>query len=219
MVTLTELAELQTDLTGIRQRVAELKGQATLLRDQQEKQQTLETEGLARTELLAKTLVVLQQLEETWRGKYEEALAALGSQGLNAVFIDDEYELLLESTIRRGVANLDIVLVKNGERVRLKGGTGGSVVQVLSYLLRHLMTTSQQPEWRRLEVLDEPFSMLAVEQRPALCELIKEITKRLDFQLVFSSHEGELAEAADVVYEVRPGGKVQQIKFQGEDRA
>jgi hypothetical protein len=162
---------------------------------------------------------VLQQLEETWRGRYEAALAAIGSQGLNAVFIEDEYELLLESTVRRGVSNMDIILVKNGQRVRIKGGSGGSVVQVLSYLLRHLMTTSPHPALRHLEVLDEPFSMVAAEQRPALCSMVQDITQRLDFQLLFSSHEEELTEAADVVYLVHPGGRVECLKSGQEERA
>jgi hypothetical protein len=199
--------------------VQEWKGQATLLRTQQDDHKKWRAEFEARSALKAKALVVLQKLEATWRGRYEAALAALGSQGLNAVFTDAEYELLLESTIKRGVSSLDIVLVKDGQRVRLKGGSGGSVVQVLAYLLRHLMTVSQRPDWRRFEALDEPFAMVRAAQRPALGAMVKDITQRLDFQLLFSSDEDELVDAADVVILVHPGGKVEQLKSGQEDRA
>ncbi|KKN83889.1 hypothetical protein LCGC14_0295420 [marine sediment metagenome] len=210
---------LQQSVNQMKQRCAEWRGQAELLQTQQTK--LLEQQGTAQAQvdLLTQAQQVLQLLEETWRGRYETALAAIGSQGLNAVFIEDEYELLLESTMRRGVSNLDIILVKNGERVRIKGGSGGSVVQVLSYLLRHLMTTSHHPALRRLEALDEPFSMVAAEQRPALCSMVQEITQRLDFQLLFSSHEDELLDAADVAYLVRPGGVVERLKSSQEERA
>ena len=166
----------------------------------------------ARAALQDEALAVLQRLEETWRGHYEGAIAALGGQGVNSVFPDDTYEVVLETSIKRGVANLDIILVKNGERVRIKGGSGGSVVQVLAYLLRYFMTTSQSPSWRRMEALDEPFSMVSSAQRPALCQLVREITDRLEFQLFLSSHEDELLDAADVAYMVHLGGKVELIK-------
>lgn len=214
-----EVKTLQYDLGLVRARCHEWRGQAEMLSTQkvtlEEQKKTL----LAQEEVLAKAQVVLQRLEDTWRGRYEVALAALGSQGLNAVFTDATYELLLESSIKRGVSNLDIVLVKDGQRVRLKGGSGGSVVQVLSYLLRHLTTTSHHPALRRLEALDEPFSMVAAEQRPALCALIKEITQRLGFQLLFSSHEDELLDAADMAYLVHPGGRMEQLKSNQEERA
>lgn len=207
-----DLAPLREDVASIRQRVHAWKGQAELLLTQQKNHQQKKDELEAKVELKKKVQKVLQQLEETWRGAYEEALGALGGRGLNAVFTSGKYEVLLESNIKRGASSLDIVLVKDGNRVRLKGGSGGSVVQVLAYLLRHLMTTAQKPALRRLAVLDEPFSMLRPEQRPALSMLVEDITNRLDFQFLFSSDEDELADVADVVYQVYPGGKVELIK-------
>ncbi len=190
-----------------------------MLEAQQTEHHAAQEDFEAQGTLLEKAQQVLQLLEATWRGKYQEALAALGSQGLNVVFTDDTYEVLLESTVKRGVTNLDIILVKNGERVRLKGGSGGSVVQVLAYLLRHIMTISHRPPLRKLKALDEPFSMLNRAQRPALGEMVKDITQRLDFQLIFSSDEDELVDVADMVIQVNPGGKVECIKQGTEDRS
>lgn len=216
---MNETAQLHADLKAFQQRVHGWRGQGELLEGRQDTLQDQRDAALEKEEVYAKALVVLQKLEETWRGKYETQIGDLGGYGLNAVFTDDEYEVLLESTIKRGVASLDIILVKNGKRVRLKGGSGGSIVQVLAYLLRHFMTTSQRPEWRRFEALDEPFSMLSAAHRPALCQLVREITERLDFQLLLSSHEDELLEAADVAYMVEPGGTMSCIKSEREDRA
>ena len=217
---LTErISTLQSILASCRRRCSEYRGQAKLFREQQSRLLRSAETQLAQVELSGKALEILLLLEKTWRGRYEAGLAGLGSQGLNAVFTSDTYEVLLESNVKRGVSNLDIVLVKNGERVRLKGGSGGSVVQVLAYLLRHLTTASHRPALRPLLALDEPFSMVNVEQRPALCALVKEITQRLGFQMLFSSHEDELADAADVVVLIHPGGKVEQLKSATEERA
>ncbi len=208
----TDVSLLRIELTMLGSRNDRFRGQAELLEGQIDTLTDQRDTYVEQEEVQGKALVVLQRLEETWRGHYEAAIAGLGGQGINSVFVDAEYEVLLESSIKRGVANLDIILVKDGERVRLKGGSGGSVVQVLAYLLRYFMTTSQSPEWRRMEALDEPFSMLSAAHRPALCQLVREITDRLDFQLLLSSHEDELLDAADVAYEVLPGGRVELIK-------
>lgn len=170
-----------------------------------------------RARVLLAVGVLLQNLEKTWRGRYEEALGALGTQGLQAIWGDDR-ALVLESKVTRGVTNLDLALAKHGERVRLKGGSGGSVVQVLAVVLRILTTLSHRPEWRPLLVLDEPFSMVAAQQRPALCAMMQGLTQRLGFQSIFSSHEDELLDAADVAYLVHEGGRVECIKHKAEDR-
>jgi ABC-type cobalamin transport system ATPase subunit len=172
-----------------------------------------------RVSVLEPAQEVLERLEETWAGQYEEKLGAIGSMGLNAVFPHNHYEVLLEHTTKRGTANLDIILVKDDKRVRLKGGSGGSIVQLLAYLLRHLTTVSPHPPLRLIEVLDEPFSMMAQAQRPALCALMRDITESLGFQLLFSSHEDELLDAADVALQVHPGGKVESLKISKGDRA
>lgn len=214
----TEITALSARLGEVRQRVDGWRGQAQLLQSQAAKHRG-QVEKLQRlTTLKEKVLLVLQQLEGTWRNRYEERLASLGSWGLNAIFTDNHYEVLLDHTIKRGAASMDIALKKDGQRVRLKGGSGGSVVQVLAYLLRHLMTTSQPSGWRLLEVLDEPFSQVAQEQRPALCEMVKEITRRLGFQLIFSSHGDELIDAADVAIKVEAGGVVTRLKSREEER-
>lgn len=162
-----------------------------------------------------KALTILQELESTWRGVYEEALAALGTKGLSAIWQKD-IQVVLESSVKRGVANLDIVLVKEGQKVRIKGGSGGSIAQILTVILRILITTSSRPALRPLLALDEPFSQVAEEHRPALGQLLKELTSRLGLQLLFVSHERELADYADVVYEVKEDGKVVQVKREDE---
>jgi hypothetical protein len=165
-------------------------------------------------------LVILQELEKTWRGQYEADLAAVGGQGLSAVFAKT-IEVVLESTIKRGVASLDFALITDGLRTRIKGAKGGSVAQVLSTMLRLLTTLSNRPPLRRLLALDEPFSMVSAEFRPALCAMLREITERLDFQLLLTAHEEEMLDAADVAYAVLDDGKgtLKPLKTAGEVRA
>ncbi len=214
-----EIQTLASDLRTLRSTLSEWRGQeAHIQREILTVQASLE-QAQTRVSALEPAQEILEHLEQTWAGQYEEKLGAIGSMGLNAVFPDSEYEVLLEHTTKRGTANLDIVLVKDGKRVRIKGGSGGSIVQLLAYLLRHLTTVSPHPPLRLIEVLDEPFSMVAQAQRPALCTLMRDITQRLGFQLLFSSHEDELLDAADTALLIHRGGQVEKLKVSKGDRA
>ena len=213
-----EMQTLASDLGATRSTLSEWRGQAAHIQREIVTVTAALEQAQTRVSALEPAQEVLEHLEQTWAGQYEEKLGAIGSMGLNAVFPDSEYEVLLEHTTKRGTAHLDIGLVKDGKRVRLKGGSGGSIVQLLAYLLRHLTTVSPHPPLRLIEVLDEPFSMVAQAQRPALCALMKDITERLGFQLIFTSHEDELLDAADTALLIQPGGRVEKLKVSKGDR-
>ena len=189
----------------IRRQLHEWSGQAGLLRSKQLTLMVDEERHRSQSGLYEKARVVLQELEGTWRGKYEAALAALGSQGLSSIW-GDKREVVLESSVKRGIAHLDLALVKDGKRVRLKGGSGGSVNQVLAVILR-VLTTLSNPTQRLFFALDEPFSQVAAAQRPAVCELVQGLREQLGFQLVVAAHEEELADAGDVVYQILGDGR------------
>ena len=216
---MVNLIELRSSSRELRSKVSAWQGQAELLQseisDTKQKINNLQSAVGDHEE----AIVILQELEKTWRGSFEEALASLGGEGLSVVF-DKKIEVILESTIKRGVASLDLALITEGLRTRIKGAKGGSVAQVLAVVLRILLTISNRPAIRSLWILDEPFSMVSSEFRPALCEMLRNMIEQLDSQFLFTSHEDELTDAADTVLHVKPDGKgtVIQLKSREEIR-
>lgn len=203
---LPDIDALLVDLDNISNRVQEGKGKVQY---QVERKAALESRISKHTTTLAhneKALTILHELEATWRVVYEDAFAGLGTQGLSAVFGKD-MEVLLTSTVKRGTASLDVDLIKEGKKTKIKGGSGGSVAQVLVFLLREIITLSGRPAPRPLMALDEPFSMVSKEFRPALCAMIRDFSSRLGVQCLFASHEDELADVADSVVLIHGDGK------------
>lgn len=151
--------------------------------------------------------MILQALEEKWRGNAGGALASVVSYGLSVVF-GEPYELNIDSKVSRGVASTELTLTKSGLRTPIKNAKGGSVLNVLSFLFHTILTTSSKPRLRPILVLDEPFSHVSAEYRPQVCALLRELCHRLGLQMIIVSHEEELLEAADVAYLVElPEGK------------
>ncbi len=197
-------------------KVSQLEGQRTLLKQQIVVAERREEAARARAALREDTLDILQALEANWRRGFEEALASLVSHGLTAVF-GEPVTITIETTVKRDTTSMRLLL-QQGDVVMgdIVDGTGGSIVSVLSVLLHVLFVVSSP--LRRIVVLDEPFAAVADNHIPALGSLLRELSERLDMQFIIVSHEEALMDAADVVYEVLPGGTVRQIKKLNEER-
>lgn len=152
-----------------------------------------------RHEQYNKALAVLQELEQQWRRQFEERLADVLSWGLSEVFGTD-LKVRIATDIKRGTSHTRITVVDGDVETDVLDYEGGSLVNVLTVLLRILMTVSLVQPQRKFFVLDEPFSMVSVEYRPALCHLLRELAHRYDLQFLIVSHEPELIDAADVAY-------------------
>lgn len=167
-------------------------------------------EALALLEDLGQAQQVLQRLEGDWRRNFEEALAALVSRGLTAVF-GERMELRVQNRVVRDVLATDLSLVM-GEgasaiETKIIGAVGGSVVNVLSLLFQVLLVSGARPALRPLLLLDEPFDYLDEYSHPAgVGRLLRELAEKLGLQIILVTHSRELVEYGDVVYEITRKG-------------
>lgn len=201
------IATTRANLAAYEQSVSRLEGERDSLARLQREAEERRDEATAERERHEKALKVLQGLEEVWRKDFQKGLASVVSQGLTAVF-GEKMEVELESSLSRDVASTEIKLTV-GEGAQsitsgVLGSTGGSLVNVLSLLLRVLMLVSIRPKLRRVLLLDEPMSMIDEYDLPAsVGQLIRNLAERLNLQFVIVTHEHQLVDIADIAYEVK----------------
>ena len=196
-------------VTGAEGRRSLLQEQAASVLERKESAESLQ-------ETLTLALAVLQELEQAWRRSFEQRLSSVGSEGLSAVFGAD-IKMRVESKTFRDATSMKLMLIEDGIEIdEPADGTGGSVVMVQDVLLKILMLVSL-PGLERVLVLDEPFRMIEARHLPALGQLLRQMWEQLGVQTIFTSHEPEMLDAADVAYEVRDG-TVKRIKSQYEER-
>jgi len=184
--------------------------------------------SLELSEALTEAQQILQNLEGAWRREFEKNLAALVSHGLTAVF-GEPLALKVENRVVRDVLATELSLVRGAGTDAIEtpvlGASGGSVVNVLSLLLRVLLVISARPPLRRILILDEALEYLDEYSMPAAVgTLIRELAERLDLQFIIVSHEPALVEAADRAYEVTRGvgeatAKIKLIKDRTKEHA
>lgn len=200
--------------------LSQLEGQQKLLADQQEQAAARAARHEAARDEYEEARVALEEMERSWRRRFEERLSALVSHGLTAVF-GEETRVNIVAETKRSTTHMTLTLTQGGvELGNIVEGTGGSIVSVLSVLLRVMMVVSVRPPLRRLVVLDEPLhGAVDPANIPTFGALLRELADRLDLQLLIVAHETELEEYADCVYLVEKHGdtaSVKQIKGAGE---
>lgn len=149
---------------------------------------------------------LLQGLEATYQAQFQKKVASVVSRGLSIVF-EEEMELKLETKTRGDLTTVDLKLIQeygNNDFLEtgLVGSVGGTIVVMLNILLRILMTMSAHPSMRRFLELDEPFGQADVDMIPAFGDLLRELSRKLGFQILMVTHEKVLTDIGDTAYQV-----------------
>ncbi len=123
------------------------------------------------------------------------------SLALEAVF-DDPYELIVEFVQRRNKTECDLLFSRGDDRVDPLSASGGGAVDIAAFALRVASWSMQKPRSRAVLILDEPFRFLSANLLPKASLMLKEISKKLNLQIIMVTHSEELIEDADKVFGV-----------------
>lgn len=112
-----------------------------------------------------------------------------------------------DASFRRGAANVDFSVERDGNQEDVNRGQGGSVQNVLSVGLRlFALARLDQESHRRFLVLDEQDCWLRPELVPRLVNIVYRAAQELNFQVIMiSHHDVRLFETfADKIYQFSP---------------
>ncbi len=166
---------------------------------------TVEVEVLELTQALAIAL------EGEWRKAFEESLEEVVSDGLTLVMEEDHY-LHIKSSVKNGASAVSFRIETPRGETGIIDCTGGSVVQITSFLLHLMVTLARRPELRHVILLDEAFGGMQEEKVPVLAQLLRQLVDDTGIQLLFVTQDRQYADVADVVIDVRSVGQVTVVK-------
>jgi DNA repair exonuclease SbcCD ATPase subunit len=128
-------------------------------------------------------------------------ISDITSLALGSVY-DLPYQLVAEFVSRRNKSECDLFFERDGNRVEPIDASGGGAVNIASFALRVAAWSMSRPRTNNLLILDEPLNNLDVVRMPRASEMLKQISKKLNLQLILITHSEELAEAADRTFQV-----------------
>jgi DNA repair exonuclease SbcCD ATPase subunit len=133
-------------------------------------------------------------------------ISNITSMALESVF-DDPYQLAVEFVESRNSSECEINFVRDENKIDPLSSSGYGAVDVAAFALRIACWSMQNPHSRPVLILDEPFKHLkGIEQNKKVLRMIREISKRLNLQILMISDERipkeDIIENADRVFEV-----------------
>jgi len=172
----------------------------------------LETEA----EDLKEAQDIIQTTAQATQKELEYHISELVSLALEAVF-PDPYRLNLDFELRRNKSEADLTFSKKkGDKIDPLSASGGGAVDVAAFGLRVSLWSLRGKRSRPCIVLDEPFRFLSRGLQEKASRMLKEISDRLGIQFIIVTHEQNLEESADRVFEAIQRKRMTKVSYEKE---
>ena len=183
------------NLTPYKELLSDTKSSKKLLTEDRDKltSEILEIENSLKNLKEAREVVSAASIlaQDTTKKVFED----LVTQALQSIF-GEEYSFILESRFHRNQPEMEMFVVENGVKYSPKDEKGGAIVDIVSFAARIVSWAIMDPRPGNTLLLDEPFRALAKEVLPALAQLMQDISDELGLQIIYITHEKQLAEVA-----------------------
>jgi DNA repair exonuclease SbcCD ATPase subunit len=158
--------------------------------------------------LMVKARWTLVEVSNQTQKRFKEKVETLVTMAIRSVF-DRPFQFLLEFERKRNKMECrpEIKELVDGKSRTFDPSEdmGGGIVDIISFALRVVLWSLENPRSRSVIVLDEPMKNLG--KLVSLAgQVLKEISHRLNFQLIIITHEDSLIEIADRAYYVKHDG-------------
>jgi len=132
--------------------------------------------------------------------KFKDRIEATVTRSIRQIFNRDlSFELVYK--VKRNEIESRIIVKENGEELDPKDDLGGSIIDIISFTFRIILWHMSSPKTRNVFILDEPFKWTG--KLISLTGMImKELSKKLRFQVILITHDDDLIEIADKVFKI-----------------
>lgn len=128
-------------------------------------------------------------------------ISEITSLAMDAVFALP-YKVEAEFVERRNKIECDLYFTRGGERISPTKEAGGGALDVAAFALRIACYTMMRQRSSPVIILDEPFRFLSKDMQERAALLLKELSTKLGIQFIIVTHEKQLTNAADKVFEI-----------------
>ena len=168
------------------------------VRDLKTKLGELDNRGI----LIGKAQALVQQIAQETQEELQYKIADLVTLALQTVF-PEPYIFIVRFTQKRGRTEATMLVEREGMEIDPYEASGGGVIDVIAFALRLCLWKLKAKRTRGTMILDEPFRFISRDLQLNVGKMISEVSKKLKLQLIIVSHEEELIDNADKVFQVR----------------
>ena len=145
------------------------------------------------------------------QNRFKTRVEDLVTLAIQSVFNRDfKFELIFEQ--KRNKFECRPVIMEGDSEYVPKDDMGGGILDIIAFALRVVLWSLENPRSRNLIILDEPMRFVGRALVQSAGNMIKEISHRLNIQILLVTHEMELTELGDCVYKVTHVGGLSKVE-------
>jgi DNA repair exonuclease SbcCD ATPase subunit len=151
---------------------------------------------------LVEARLILSEASRATQMQFKEFVESLVTLAIQTVFVDEGYKFLVEFDLKSNHSIINL-LVQQGDKEAYvpEDEQGGGLLEILSFALRIVLFELEKPRSRNIFVMDEPFHFCGA-LTPLAAKMMKEISSKLNIQIIMVSHDSRLIDYSDKVWEV-----------------
>ena len=152
---------------------------------------------------IEKAQAFLQKVAQDTQEQLKIHVEDIVQLALDAIF-PDKYIFEIQFIISHGKTTAELVFIskQSGHIVDPMIASGGGVVDICSFALRLACWTLSRGI-DKVIILDEPFRFLSKNLQERAGQLLKELSTKLDIQIILTTHLDALIDAADKIINVK----------------
>jgi len=160
-------------------------------------------QSVRRLKHLEQAQAFLQKVAQDTQEQLKIHVEDIVQLALDAIF-PDKYKFEIQFNISYGKTTAELVFIskQSGHIVDPMIASGGGVVDICSFALRLACWTLSRGIDKTI-ILDEPFRFLSKNIQESAGTLLRELSNRLDIQIILITHMDALMDAADKTINVR----------------
>ncbi len=222
MATLT-LSNIEFTLSEMRSKYQQALGQKEMLeRQKAEKAEALD-QAKKDIEVWQQVQVLFGKVSEFARAQLKARIEETVTAALQAVFERDDiaFEIEMRTINNQPAASWQVVsYYGTGEDIATVSGSpedarGGGVSDIVSLALRLALLELARPKPQGPVLLDEVGKHVSKEFAPNVAQFLKQYAEKTGRQILLITHQGDLAEVADISYRVEQRNGVSEVVRHG----
>jgi DNA repair exonuclease SbcCD ATPase subunit len=194
-------------IQAFRKQIEDMKSKKELLLQQKEQKEGLIKKKRMVIEDTTKARWVLNQVSLLTQKKFQEHVERLVTFALQSIY-DRDLRFVTKFDIVRNKAECQLLVQEgNKEPFEPEEEMGGGILDVISFALRVVLWSLRKPRSRNVLYLDEPWRFIGKGSLlKKAVNMMKEVSKRLNLQMIINTHISEIAEMADKAWIVQHNG-------------
>lgn len=145
---------------------------------------------------------VIQEVAKETQEKLESEISEIVTAAIQAIF-KENHRLKICFEMKRNKTEAEIFVEdENGNELNLYNDDGGGLIDIVTFALRLACWRIKADKTAPIFIFDEPWKNLSKKFRPAAMQFMKEISEKLNIQIIMITHIDEFIDEADKIIKI-----------------